>query len=245
MKKTNLLKFLQVRSKDLLLLILLLAISCGLLFYRSSLQDHAIQELLKENQQFFTRMDMVSSQLNKKIDCINQHDLEMALAQMKDDVEKGIEIGRIQDQLSSGRILDSLNTDPRLRYPYALVTIDVLHQTGYWMVQNDNGSFYVGVKDVNPYLKGYQLSLVIGNPQSCTYGKGTATLYWAPEGLDEAVTANERRNAIRRGESFPIELNSAIRAGKWNTYTCYIPGLVEEDLAALSISLDVDGISLQ
>ena len=235
--------FLQVRIKELLLLVLLLAIACSLLFYKSIRQDNAFQDLAEENRRLSTRLEALGTQVANSQPGVSQGELEASLSQFRDELNHDIRMDGLQEKLEMGRLRSEMDSEQLFSFPFDMVTLDVLNQTGFRMIQNNNGAFYVGVQNVEPYLKGYQFSLVIGNPQTCSYGKGTATCYWAPEGLDEALTAGERRNAILRGSSFPIELSGVVRAGRWNTFTCYVPGVTEADLGSLSIALDLDGIS--
>ena len=100
-------------------------------------------------------------------------------------------------------------------------------------LDTNNGTFYVVLDDVTPYLNGQQLTLRMGNPQFATFTGFKMELNWGLPDQNGAVKSKTEESAI------------ALPPGSWTGVKVVLaPATAAEIQSGVAISMTTDRVSL-
>lgn len=112
------------------------------------------------------------------------------------------------------------------------VQLNCSEPNGFARVESNNGTFYIGCEDVQPFLDGFKLILRIGNPYFAAYGAAALHLSWW-SGLPSA------RHSVQ------VTLTGKLRPGIWNRVEVRLTPATNDDLKSTFVSLEVNQVSLR
>ena len=124
---------------------------------------------------------------------------------------------------------------------------DAANSTGFSRINTDSGFFLVALKNVEPYLDGYRISLDVGNPLSATYKNLKFNVSWGKK-YDSKESANDP-NAYQKWVSTlhtkEISVVDDLAAGAWNKVQLVLSPAKSDELGYISIKLTTDTASLR
>jgi hypothetical protein len=124
---------------------------------------------------------------------------------------------------------------------------DAANSTGFSRINTDSGFFLVALKNVEPYLDGYRISLDVGNPLSATYKNLKFNVSWGKK-YDSKESANDP-NAYQKWLSAlhtkEISVVDDLAAGTWNKVQLVLSPAKSDELGYISIKLTTDTASLR
>jgi hypothetical protein len=112
---------------------------------------------------------------------------------------------------------------------------------GYAVMESNTGSFPVALRDVQPHLDGYKVTLDIGNLSSATYQGFTLKAEWGKDPF--GVLQAERKDTSLRQKEFALA--QSLLPGTWNRVHIVIPSTKPEEFKFLRLSITTDVISLR
>ena len=100
------------------------------------------------------------------------------------------------------------------------------HQ-GFSIIKTAYGSFFVSVKEVQPYLDGFKIIFSIGNPSFATYLNPKITIRWFPEGV----------KAFKSKES-SFDIIGQLNPGCWSEVEVFLPDFQSKFLEEFVMQID-------
>jgi hypothetical protein len=114
----------------------------------------------------------------------------------------------------------------------------------YQRIDTSLGSLLISVKSVQPYLDGYKVTLLIGNPYAMDFnGFGVSCKWSASYVYTNGVVANV--DEVQKSEkSKNLEQIEVLRSGCWNSVELTISPATADEMKMLRISLNPSIVSL-
>ena len=125
---------------------------------------------------------------------------------------------------------------------YKTVSFDVSSPGGYQRLETNNGTFLVSLKDAQPYLNGFRLTLNVGNPMSATYNGFKLTAKWGKAMPRDGGNYLDWEKSIREKEFSFVE---TLASGAWNRVAVNLAPAAADELGYLEFSMTTDVISLR
>lgn len=119
--------------------------------------------------------------------------------------------------------------------------LDLGQPDGYGRIDTNVGYFLIAVDDVKPYLDGQKITLRIGNPSQATYQGFVLKLAWGPR-WDGRVNYDKWAESLKNRD---LRFTDTLLPGAWNRVVVTLAPAQTMDLAYLSITMEVDRISLR
>ncbi len=117
---------------------------------------------------------------------------------------------------------------------------------GYRKLDTDDGTFLVGVDQVVPYLNGYKLTLLIGNPSFATYSGFKVKIRWGTRfdvgPFTDKKAFDEWEKSIQEKEQ---SFADVLEPGSWNKAEFVVIPATAEQLGMMSISMTTGQVALR
>jgi hypothetical protein len=114
---------------------------------------------------------------------------------------------------------------------------------GYQRVDANIGYFLVTLENVEPYLDGQRVTLLIGNPNSATFSGFEVKASWRIRAPTEG-SKNTWAEWVNSQQEKVIKLTDTLRAGTWNKVTFIIAPAKAEQFGSLGIAITTNQIVL-
>lgn len=202
----------------------------GVLTFKILQIDQEMIDIRVENTDLASRMSDIAMRM-RTVDELSQ-DVEMLGGSIQNQVSD------LQARMTQINEVVSNNSNGRNQ-----VVFDISKSTGYYRIDSNLGIFYVGITHVEKYLEGYKVKVRIGNPQQCSYGSANIQLGWGKPPIDSGDEATNVSNLMNL-EKASIKLPGSIKSGIWNEFEIQLTPMTEEDLHYVTMSLVLDGITL-
>lgn len=110
----------------------------------------------------------------------------------------------------------------------------------YGRVGTDLGVMLVSCENIEGYLDGYRLHLVVGNPLAATLHTPRLTVEWAKV----PSVRNGETNLLWKNRKV-FTLTTPLEPGKWNTNEVVLAPAKADDVRQIQVSLDIGTVSLR
>jgi hypothetical protein len=107
----------------------------------------------------------------------------------------------------------------------------------YVRIESNNGTFLVVCEEAEPYLDGFRLNLLIGNPSTLRYHGVDLQLSWHRSRLARAFKPEEIKKVTR-------SISEPLIPGSWNRLSVVITPTRQEELGDLRMSIAARTVSL-
>jgi len=124
---------------------------------------------------------------------------------------------------------------------------DASESSGFSRVDSTSGFFLVSLKNVEPYLDGYKLTLNVGNPLSATYESLKFNVIWgkklnSADSLTDANAYSKWEKTLRNKE---VTIADKLQPGAWNKVTLVLSPAKSDELGHIKIRLNAGQVSLR
>jgi hypothetical protein len=123
------------------------------------------------------------------------------------------------------------------------ITLD-LTDHAFQRVDTDTGFFLVSVVEAVPYLNGYKLRLMIGNPSHATYSAAKLKVTWNKVYNFEQYTEASYNEWQKSEQEKETPLTETLDAGTWNKVEIVLAPATIEQLGVVTFSMNTDTIFL-
>jgi hypothetical protein len=163
---------------------------------------------------------------------------QFATAETAEQLKK--EVVDLKKQIDNlwAQILDHMTEIENLKR--ASATFDPASPNKYLRVETDAGFLLVSLGKVEPYLDGYKVELLIGNPLAATFDGFEVRATWAPRLKDNSGYLEWNKKKRNQIFSFTQKLIT----GRWNSTTLIFPETKPDQFGFLDVSLSVNTLSL-
>ena len=115
-------------------------------------------------------------------------------------------------------------------------------QKGYCRLDSNNGTFLLSCEKVQPYLDGYQVSLLVGNPYAVSFVGFKLAVTWGPEWNSKTQQYPAWQANLHKKE---IEFADELRAASWNRVKLILTPATPSELAYLVVTMQTDTVSMR
>jgi hypothetical protein len=114
---------------------------------------------------------------------------------------------------------------------------DAANSTGFSRVNTDSGFFLVSLKNAEPYLDGYKITLDVGNPLSADYQNAKYQVAWGKkfDVNDYTNNSNSYQAWVASLHSKEISSSDNLMAGTWNKVQLVLSPAKSDELGYISI----------
>jgi len=125
---------------------------------------------------------------------------------------------------------------------------DTSEGKGFGRVDANIGFFLVTLENVEPYLDGQKVTLLIGNPHSVAFNGFELKASWSARYPDRKLPSEEKEKqwkAFRASQrDKDIKLTNVLRPGVWNKVQFTIAPAKPDEFGRLGISISTNHVSL-
>lgn len=133
--------------------------------------------------------------------------------------------------------------------PNKTATIDPADTKGYQRIDANVGTFLVAVENVEPYLDGQRITLLIGNPNNLNFSGFQLKVKWGkrmpdfknPPGGDFNTAFDAYKQSTKEKE---ITFTETLKPGMWNKVKFTIPQAPAADFGRLELSITTNQVQL-
>lgn len=131
---------------------------------------------------------------------------------------------------------------------YKTAAFDPTGDKSYQRVDSNIGYFLVLVDNVEPYLDGQKISLLIGNPNNVTYSGAMLKVGWSARMPDFGLPPKQFNDAMNvytaSKKETQINLTDILRPGNWNKVSFTIAPAKSTEFGNLEIGITTNQVSL-
>ena len=124
---------------------------------------------------------------------------------------------------------------------------DAADSTGFSRINSESGFFLVSLKNVEPYLDGYRVTVKVGNPLSADYSNLKFDVSWGKkyESKDAANDPKAFQNWQASLHTKEISMPDKLLSGSWNMIQLVLSPAKSDELGYISIKLSTKTASLR
>ena len=115
----------------------------------------------------------------------------------------------------------------------------------FQMLDGDDSTFLISVRNVTPYLNGYRVTLSVGNPEDATFSNVTFNIRWAKAYDYSHYTADSYQKWQKSVNEKEITLNTNLLPGSWNTVNIDLVPCAADETGFMELSMKTPSIILQ
>lgn len=110
-------------------------------------------------------------------------------------------------------------------------------EKGYSVARSSAGYFFISLDNIEQYLDGYKIYIMIGNPSNATFNGFKLKVVWGKDLLQ--ITRMEEAQNFKT-----YNFVESLKPGFWTKVNFVIPSVKSEDLKYIKISVETDVIRL-
>ena len=120
---------------------------------------------------------------------------------------------------------------------YKSIYLDTSHPKTYQRIETITGIFLIMFSDITPYLEGYKINLLIGNPSSAMYKGFTLKITWGKKFDSKQMKYREWKESLKHKNFSFVD---TLMSGTWNKAQVIISPAKPEELGWLALEMDTD-----
>ena len=126
------------------------------------------------------------------------------------------------------------------------VALDASHLKGYSQLATTSGHFVLSLRNAEPYLDGYRVSVEVGNITTARYNGFKLIATWAGESPDWKVGAEKLKAyfAKRERQTGEFSFTEELAPGTWTQVELTLTPATPEDVKGIDLKMETNLLSL-
>jgi len=137
----------------------------------------------------------------------------------------------------------SRHTDDIQALHHYFADLDPASPDKYSRTETGAGFLLMSLGKVEPYLDGYKVELRIGNPHQMDFKGFEVIASWGPRKMPSPGTVSIAE-WLKKVRTQTFSFTNQLAGGRWNSVSLILPSTKPEDFGSLSVSLNVNTVSL-
>jgi hypothetical protein len=169
--------------------------------------------------------------------------IEELQKEVKELRQKLISATELKETIDALWLAISRHTDDIQALHHYFASLDPASPGKYSRTETDAGFLLVSLGKVEPYLDGYKVELRIGNPHQMDFKGFEVIASWGPRKMPSPGTVSIAE-WLKKLRTQTFSFTNQLAGGRWNSVSLILPSTKPEDFGSLSVSLNVNTVSL-